>query len=673
TQCAAVEPRLAVIRPGAAAVLVAGYVARVTWSGGSASGSVQLYLRIGDNGPLTTGLGLPTDPIPNTGIFNWIIAIGTAPGSDYRLVLHSTTDRTNIAVSAAFRIAPSLGPFTWRAEPWDPCSAPCGGGSRTRVVTCVNITADDASPANDSFCNPVTKPPTSEICSPWDCQVDCPGGDPISCPRNASNLLTGPAFPPPSSFPSPPSSTSSSCSSCSCLRRPGALGFVCGLVSLLTGEVRSCDQAPEAIGAYQECCRRNGVVCDDGCTDKAQWVEVGRSACSRQCGGGIQNRTFQCMGSYNPGCGSADEQCAQNITCPDYKCQGPDPGLLLYDCNLQPCPVYSWATGEWGACDRPCGGGSQNRSTMCSSGLINNTATSGSSNSSSSAAAWAAAPDSYCASMPRPISQRLCNPQPCPDPLLWLLTPEPGAVVRAGGAAVVNITWVGGNPYGVVTVKAALVARGLAALPVVMHNGIEGSSLQWLPVGSLGLPYAISNVGWAAWNVPAEVESGWYVLQLASFSGFASGGSTNDSSGGGATSMAIAAGPIAVQGTVSYVAIFLPWSSSALLNSTFQLSLRGTYGTATASAPLDLSLALRQGMARNAKAVTITCIDVGAPLEVGVELTPLTYPAAHVAANLTPPALPAFSVVLLNSSWSRFEAGFPHGVSAAVSGPVVSP
>ncbi|GLI64780.1 hypothetical protein VaNZ11_008184 [Volvox africanus] len=668
TQCAAVEPRLAVIRPAAAVLLAAGSVARVTWSGGTASGNVQLYLRVGDSGPLTTGLGLPADPIPNTGVFHWTLALSTAPGSDYRLVLHSTTDRTNIAVSAAFVIAPPPGPGTWLAKPWDQCSAPCGGGRRTRVVICANATATDASPVNDLYCNPVTKPPTSEICNPWHCQADCPGSDAVSCAQNSSDFLAGgPTFSPPSSSPSPPSSTSlSSCSSCSCLRRPGGLGFVCGFISAWTGEVISCDSAPEAGGAYQECCRRNGVVCDDGCTDKAQWVEVGRSECSRQCGGGIQNRNFKCMGSYNPGCGGTDEQCAKSIACPDTKCQGPDPGLLLYDCNLQPCPVYSWATGEWGACDRQCGGGSQNRNIICSCGLMNNTATSG----SSSLAAWAAAPDSYCASLSRPTSQRLCNLQPCPDPPLRLLTPEPGAVLPAG-AAVVNITWVGGNPYDVVMVSAALVARGLAARPVVARSGIVGRPLQWLPVGSLGLPYAVPNVGWAAWNVPAEVGSGWYMLQLASFGGVGTGGNSNDSLGVGATNAAIAAGPIAVQGTVSYVAMFLPWSPMELLTSTVQLSLRGTYGNAT-SAPLDLSLALLQ-TSRSAKAVTVTCIDVGEPLEVGVQLTPPTHTAAAVATNLSPPELPAFSVVLLNSSWSRFEAGFPGGVSAAVSGPVVSP
>ncbi|XP_063354149.1 papilin isoform X1 [Pelmatolapia mariae] len=57
---------------------------------------------------------------------------------------------------------------------------------------------------------------------------------------------------------------------------------------------------------------------------------------------------------------------------------------------------YYWSYGSWSACSKECGSGYQSRLVFCS---IDNEAY----------------PDYLCASLPRPQSNRTCNPQPCPQ------------------------------------------------------------------------------------------------------------------------------------------------------------------------------------------------------------------------------------------------------------------
>ncbi|GFH18869.1 A disintegrin and metalloproteinase with thrombospondin motifs 13, partial [Haematococcus lacustris] len=178
-------------------------------------------------------------------------------------------------------------------------------------------------------------------------------------------------------------------------------GFFCGTVY-------SGPFGPTTIGCdsnsgtgYQECCRRQGLTCDDGCTGKAKWVELpsGRGACSAACGGGRQTRNFQCLGYYDPGCGGTPTQCAQPVTCYDFQCSGPYPGgpSTLYECNTQPCTSYTWSA---------------------------------------------------------------CNTEPCVETQLHLSAVQAVQMVPAGSAF--NLTWSGGLQYGRVSASLQQVAVGVA-------------------------------------------------------------------------------------------------------------------------------------------------------------------------------------------------------------------
>ncbi|KAF6724128.1 Papilin [Oryzias melastigma] len=78
--------------------------------------------------------------------------------------------------------------------------------------------------------------------------------------------------------------------------------------------------------------------------------------------------------------------------------QEPNPGVEYeyYLPNGRSREGYYWSFGSWSACSKECGSGYQSRLVFCT---IDNESY----------------PDYLCASLPRPQSNRTCNPQPCPQ------------------------------------------------------------------------------------------------------------------------------------------------------------------------------------------------------------------------------------------------------------------
>merc|ERR1740117_1369887 len=70
-------------------------------------------------------------------------------------------------------------------------------------------------------------------------------------------------------------------------------------------------------------------------------------SCSRECGEGVQNRTVECRDRI----GRASD-----------KCTGAVP-IATQGCENGPCP--HWHRHSWQECDKPCGGGSQERDIIC--------------------------------------------------------------------------------------------------------------------------------------------------------------------------------------------------------------------------------------------------------------------------------------------------------------------
>ncbi|KAJ9506856.1 hypothetical protein QJQ45_013001 [Haematococcus lacustris] len=443
------------------------------------------------------------------------------PSAYYQLFIASASDPTNFALSNSFYIDGTVDTFVWAAGDWSACSQNCGSGSRTRSVACV---------------------------------------------------LVGPCM-------------SGGCPACSCKRQPSGYGFFCGTVY-------SGPFGPTTIGCdsnsgtgYQECCRRQGLTCDDGCTGKAKWVELpsGRGACSAACGGGRQTRNFQCLGYYDPGCGGTPTQCAQPVTCYDFQCSGPYPGgpSTLYECNTQPCTSYTWSVTAWDQCSRDCSAGNQARTVVCLASVAGQES--------------AIVADSLCVTAGlRPADQQACNTEPCVETQLHLSAVQAVQMVPAGSAF--NLTWSGGLQYGRVSASLQQVAVGVA--------GQLLANTTWQDAG-LGLPVDVENTLSSRWAVPATLASGQYLLKLTS-----SATPANQD---------VMATPVVVQGTVGYELTLLPVGLGAALGSaaTLQLVVYGTHGQ-TAATHLSLGAAWSAG--GGARSLVLQGLDVGLVQRLGLTL-----------------------------------------------------
>ncbi|XP_056151422.1 papilin [Lampris incognitus] len=80
---------------------------------------------------------------------------------------------------------------------------------------------------------------------------------------------------------------------------------------------------------------------------------------------------------------------------------------------------YYWSFGSWSACSKECGSGYQSRLVFCA---IDNEAY----------------PDYICAALPRPLSNRTCNPHPCPQTRSWNTGEWNACSVQCGGGSQVR-------------------------------------------------------------------------------------------------------------------------------------------------------------------------------------------------------------------------------------------
>uniref|UniRef100_A0A8C8RUS8 ADAMTS like 4 n=1 Tax=Pelusios castaneus TaxID=367368 RepID=A0A8C8RUS8_9SAUR len=83
------------------------------------------------------------------------------------------------------------------------------------------------------------------------------------------------------------------------------------------------------------------------------WKRVGSTDCSASCGKGLWQPVFRCSARH-----SLEE--VEEEKCAD----APKPPAPDEACNTQPCPAY-WDVGEWSACSKSCGPGTQHRQVLC--------------------------------------------------------------------------------------------------------------------------------------------------------------------------------------------------------------------------------------------------------------------------------------------------------------------
>ena len=206
--------------------------------------------------------------------------------------------------------------FAWRPGTWSACSAPCGGGTRTRPLECIdhtNTVVDDAS------CAALEPLPTSEACATFPCDTySWREGDFGECTATIG-CGTGVA------------------------RR-----FVACVSSLGTPVADSlCDAASRP---------QSSQACDAGACAAYAWKPRSWGECTVVCGGGNVSRTVDCVDT------------ASSDVVDEYFCTA-TAGLQrpadTRDCNTRDCVVYGWAVDEWqSTCTAACTG-SATRGVQC--------------------------------------------------------------------------------------------------------------------------------------------------------------------------------------------------------------------------------------------------------------------------------------------------------------------
>ncbi|XP_025032310.1 ADAMTS-like protein 4 [Python bivittatus] len=83
------------------------------------------------------------------------------------------------------------------------------------------------------------------------------------------------------------------------------------------------------------------------------WRRFGNTECSASCGKGFWQSIYRCISRVS------QEEVGEE------KCRlVPKPHVLEEICNTEPCPAY-WDAGEWSACSKSCGLGTQHRQVLC--------------------------------------------------------------------------------------------------------------------------------------------------------------------------------------------------------------------------------------------------------------------------------------------------------------------
>lgn len=177
---------------------------------------------------------------------------------------------------------------------------------------------------------------------------------------------------------------------CSCIN--GYSGTLCGTAPAATCTDGIKNQDESAIDCGGSC-----PACPT-----YQWIASDWSNCSVSCGGGNQQRSVQCADSKGVFVASAN-------------CSTLHPVELQQECNVDPCPTFTWITGAYGPCSSPCNSGVQTRSVQCQSSVGPTIVQSG------------------CTAASKPDVQQTCNTDACTS-YHWVSLPwTPCTASCAGG------------------------------------------------------------------------------------------------------------------------------------------------------------------------------------------------------------------------------------------------
>jgi len=200
--------------------------------------------------------------------------------------------------------------FSFEAGDWSRCSLACGGGQRTRAVTCLN---EDGATVPDDECAG-SKPSLTETCNPDACTSDYAWN---KAPFGSCSAVCG---------------GGKSYREVTCQSKDG----------VFVAEANCSETKPET-----------STTCNTtACPEVYNWSLGTPSDCTKTCGGGTATRSVTC-------------QNAQQVIVDESFCTAAKPDETIV-CSTQSCSYsYSWKEGNWGTCSKTCGGGTQSRSLGC--------------------------------------------------------------------------------------------------------------------------------------------------------------------------------------------------------------------------------------------------------------------------------------------------------------------
>jgi hypothetical protein len=205
----------------------------------------------------------------------------------------------------------------WFKGDWSACSVGCGGGTRVRDVKCWVKAQGEV--VDDSLCkHRGEKPSTTEVCGTGHCTWEA----------------------------QPWSSCDAGCAGGQKLRD----------IFCMDGEKRM-----EA----SKCDGNSKPVVEETCnTGFCEWFMDEWKTCSKTCGGGVQERVVECIDREQKKKDKDGKDIAGSFhVMADNKCDMKTMPENSQDCNTQGCP--GWVEGAWGQCDKKCGTGKKTRPVTC--------------------------------------------------------------------------------------------------------------------------------------------------------------------------------------------------------------------------------------------------------------------------------------------------------------------
>ncbi|XP_047126186.1 uncharacterized protein LOC101238552 isoform X2 [Hydra vulgaris] len=323
------------------------------------------------------------------------------------------------------RTCPSV--FSWVADQWSSCTVTCGGGVKTRNVSCTDEVTNLTHSA-EKCVQPQLE--TVEPCNEFDCdafiwEVRLEGQCSKACGRGlkarivycvnirSKNIVPNGYC----SGPSPPRVVP--CNEHMCpeyfwqVHNNSLCSVTCGL-GVIQKEVYCVDKQTKKKVINENCIAKKPNDVEECYTrpcDKYQWFTHEWSVCSKTCGEGFRTRNVSCI---------KNDHIAYY---PNGLCVLPPP-LSLEKCNLRACPsVFSWVADQWSSCTVTCGGGVKTRNVSCTDEVTNLTHSA-----------------EKCVQQLQPETVKPCNEFEC-DSFVWELKVEGQCTKTCGGGLKARIVY----------------------------------------------------------------------------------------------------------------------------------------------------------------------------------------------------------------------------------------